>query len=76
MKTNPHRREDTRRAINEWTGPEPARAAVPASTDRPATPPGEGHVRTRAYELWESAGRPEGDGVYFWLEAERELGRR
>ncbi len=24
-----------------------------------------------AYYLWEQAGRPEGDGVEFWLEAER-----
>ncbi len=26
-----------------------------------------------AYLKWEQAGRPEGDGVYFWLEAEREI---
>lgn len=30
-------------------------------------------VRERAYLLWEEAGRPEGDGVEFWLMAEREL---
>jgi hypothetical protein len=30
-------------------------------------------IRVRAYECWEAAGRPEGDGVRFWLEAEREL---
>jgi hypothetical protein len=30
-------------------------------------------VRERAYILWEAAGRPEGDGVEFWLMAEREL---
>ena len=35
----------------------------------------EGEVRVRAYTKWVSAGRPLGDGVNFWLEAERELRR-
>lgn len=30
-------------------------------------------IRLRAYLKWESAGKPPGDGVPFWLEAEREL---
>lgn len=30
-------------------------------------------TRVRAYQLWERAGRPGGDGVAFWLEAEKEL---
>jgi hypothetical protein len=30
-------------------------------------------VRLRAYQKWEAAGRPAGDGVRCWLEAEREL---
>ncbi|QEL17607.1 DUF2934 domain-containing protein [Limnoglobus roseus] len=30
-------------------------------------------IRDRAYEKWCRAGRPTGDGVHFWLEAEREL---
>jgi hypothetical protein len=30
-------------------------------------------TRVRAYHLWERAGRPEGDSVSFWLEAESEL---
>jgi len=30
-------------------------------------------IRLRAYEKWEVAGKPLGDGVRFWLEAEREL---
>lgn len=30
-------------------------------------------TRTRAYQLWERAGRPEGNGVSFWLEAQAEL---
>ena len=35
--------------------------------------PTESEVRQRAYELWEKAGQPEGDGQQFWLEAEKEL---
>ena len=30
-------------------------------------------LRTRAFLKWEAAGCPAGDGVLFWLEAEREL---
>jgi hypothetical protein len=30
-------------------------------------------TRVRAYQLWERAGHPPGDGVSFWLEAESEL---
>jgi hypothetical protein len=30
-------------------------------------------IRVRAYQLWERAGHPTGDGVSFWLEAEAEL---
>jgi Protein of unknown function (DUF2934) len=30
-------------------------------------------VRLRAYRRWESAGKPPGDGVQFWFEAEHEL---
>jgi hypothetical protein len=26
-------------------------------------------IRKRAYELWESAGRPEGDGLKYWFKA-------
>jgi hypothetical protein len=30
-------------------------------------------IRLSAYRKWESAGKPTGDGVQFWLEAEQEL---
>jgi hypothetical protein len=30
-------------------------------------------IRQRAYQKWEAAGRPEGNDMKFWLEAEREL---
>jgi hypothetical protein len=56
-------------------GPTPVVApSVPAV--HPALDPArvEDAIRTRAYRLWEAAGRPAGDGVTFWLEAERQLG--
>jgi hypothetical protein len=45
---------------------------------KPAAAPSNGQmdeqtIRLRAYEKWEAAGRPGGDGVQFWLEAEKEL---
>jgi hypothetical protein len=30
-------------------------------------------IRLFAYRKWESAGKPSGDGIEFWLEAEHEL---
>ena len=30
-------------------------------------------IRLCAYQKWEAAGKPSGDGVQFWLEAEQEL---
>ena len=30
-------------------------------------------IREKAYYLWEQAGRPETDGVEFWLQAEKLL---
>ncbi len=30
-------------------------------------------IRVRAHELWEADGRPEGQGVDYWLRAEQEL---
>ena len=39
----------------------------------PRTEPTEDEIRARAHALWEQAGRPEGDGTQFWLEAEKEL---
>jgi hypothetical protein len=32
-----------------------------------------GKVRTRAYELWEQAGRPSNRELDFWLEGERQI---
>lgn len=40
------------------------------------TPSAVDAVRLRAYQRWEAAGRPDGDGVNFWLEAERDLSQQ
>jgi hypothetical protein len=37
------------------------------------SPTGAEQIRKLAYLKWEQAGKPEGDGIEFWLEAEREL---
>lgn len=33
----------------------------------------EDRIRRRAYELWQAAGKPPGDGQEFWLQAEAEI---
>ena len=32
-------------------------------------------IRERAYQIWEAAGRPEGEALEHWLQAEAEIGR-
>ena len=49
----------------------PVPRMVPATADRQQPSPDE--IRMAAYHRWESAGKPPGDGVHFWLEAERAL---
>jgi DUF2934 family protein len=36
---------------------------------------GEDEIRNLAYQKWQEAGCPDGDGIYFWLAAEAELHR-
>jgi len=36
---------------------------------------GEEKIRCLAYEKWLAAGKPAGDGIDFWLEAERECNK-
>ena len=55
------------------TDSEPPPAVETAAVPRPPT---QEQVRELAYRKWEAAGRPAGDGVGFWLEAERELNGR
>ena len=49
--------------------------AVIASGDRGRNtlPLADDDIRLRAYRKWERAGKPSGDGIRFWLEAEQEL---
>jgi hypothetical protein len=58
------------------TKPAPAmtgtRQAQPKSMPYQITPTQQ-EIQVRAYQMWEAAGRPAGDGIKFWLEAEREL---
>jgi hypothetical protein len=56
---------------------EPQVERAPAPASGPPTPNGktvrEEDIRLCAYCKWEAAGKPGGDGVSFWLEAEKEL---
>jgi hypothetical protein len=49
----------------------PATTVDPVSQN--CTAPSEEVVRLNAYLNWVAARRPEGDGVNFWLEAEKQL---
>jgi hypothetical protein len=60
----------------------PAKAPAPSNGASAAAPlrstparalVSEQQIRVAAYMRWEAAGKPEGDGTHFWLEAEREL---
>lgn len=44
--------------------------AKPPPHGRPVS---EGAIRLCAYRKWETAGKPNGDGVRFWVEAEEQL---
>ena len=48
-----------------------ARASDPGHQTR--TGPSEEAVWHRAYQKWDAAGHPAGDGVRFWWEAEQEI---
>jgi hypothetical protein len=48
-------------------------ASVLAEQSPDGKPASEEAIRLSAYKKWEAAGMPNGDGVNFWLEAEREL---
>jgi hypothetical protein len=57
---------------------EPATEVTTASASANVVPAAGGNsvedeIRRRAYLKWEAAGRPSGDGLPFWVEAEREL---
>ena len=45
------------------------------ASSQPAKLIAEDAIRLRAYQKWEAAGKPVGDGVQFWLAAEKEFSR-
>ena len=47
--------------------------SVPHSDDRNGKPTAEEVIRLGAYLNWESAGKPAGDGINFWLEVEKDV---
>jgi hypothetical protein len=54
-------------------------AVVSGEANRHAESVSAEEIRVCAYRKWESAGKPAGDGLQFWLAAEQELrktGRR
>jgi Protein of unknown function (DUF2934) len=48
-------------------------AVAPGDKESSARLVSEDAIRLCAYRKWESAGKPTGDGIQFWLEAEQEL---
>jgi hypothetical protein len=69
-----HRKHATK-PPSDLTGPAPATQTVVGSGDKGRNAqfaPAEA-VRLCAYRKWEIAGKPTGDGIQFWLEAEQEL---
>ena len=72
MSTRHHKHATPARSV--LAGPT---AALPARSagdpNRTARSVSADDVRFRAYRKWEDAGKPAGDGVRFWLEAEQEF---
>lgn len=55
--------------------PMPQRKAEPQPMPQPARATAD-EIRPLAYQKWQEAGSPAGDGTEFWLAAETELLRR
>ena len=50
-----------------------SKTVLKGPSDQPRTNTCEEAIRTLAHSKWEAAGCPAGDGIGFWLEAEREV---
>lgn len=71
---NPHHGHLNKQATDARSGSTTTAPVVaPGARDHRATLVSVEDIRVRAYRKWEAAGRPVGDGLQFWLEAEREL---
>lgn len=72
MHTHYHRRETL--AHSGPTGPTTTTQTAVAASDNDHTRlVSEEGIRLCAFRKWENAGKPTGDGIQFWLEAEQEL---
>jgi len=76
--SSPSRKDESRpsRSPDERAQPGPAAdetRAVPEPAAEASRPPHE-QIAVRAYELWESQGRPDGVDRENWFEAQRRLG--
>ena len=60
-------------SVRPTSQPSPAVVSTVAAPSPKGRPLSEEAIRLCAYQRWEAAGKPNGDGVHFWLEAEREL---
>ena len=56
-----------------WTGESKTVVSGPDHQTRTDTTASEEAVWRRAYQKWDAAGNPAGDGVRFWWEAAREI---
>ena len=71
MHTHHHKRATP--AQSGPTGPTTPTAVASGDKDHNAQLVSAEEIRVCAYRKWESAGKPTGDGIQFWLEAEEEL---
>lgn len=60
---------------NDWTLVDVVQAAIRQSNATASLTPelSQEKIRERAYFLWEKAGKPDGNGFQYWLQAEKEL---
>lgn len=72
--TQPHQKPATPADASVSKPPTPTEAAVASrGNDHTAKLVSDEDIRLAAYQKWERAGKPAGDGVQFWLQAEQEL---
>lgn len=68
--------DDPSGSAGEAALPDAGRMPTPAPGMADLTPEEEEAIRSRAYRLWEEAGRPEGDHETHWHRAREELQRQ
>lgn len=72
--TKHHHKQDTQAHAGPGIPTTPTKAAIASSDNvHNGTLVSDEDIRICAYQKWEAAGKPAGDGVQFWLQAEQEL---